>query len=109
MNKKLVVGIVGVSLFCAVSGVGADDEEPAALHTLPDSRQTYYLHIPQGYTSDRKWPLFVFIHGESSSGLGTFNMWRPYADQEGFILLAPNFTGEDDRFLNAEDRTLLTS
>ncbi len=50
----------------------------------------YYLYVPQNYTADRAWPLFVGIHGSGGSGLDCWNWWQSYADREGFILLCPS-------------------
>lgn len=42
--------------------------------------------LPFRYTRERLWPLMIAIHGTYSSGIGEFALWRPHADQEGFIL-----------------------
>src|SRR5512135_103240 len=55
----------------------------------------YYLYIPQNYTPDRSWPLFVGIHGFGGSGLDCWNWWQSYADREGFILLCPSLGDMD--------------
>jgi predicted esterase len=41
-----------------------------------------------------------------ASGEGDFNMWKPYADTEGFVLIAPNLTGEFYTLQNERDRML---
>ncbi|MBN1935487.1 MAG: hypothetical protein JW934_12540 [Anaerolineae bacterium] len=51
----------------------------------------YYLHIPRGYTADRVWPVFVYVHGTDGSGRDALFIWRPLADQERFFLLTPTF------------------
>lgn len=50
----------------------------------------HFLYAPEGYTSDRNWPLFVGIHGFGGSGRDCWSMWQSYAESEGFILLCPS-------------------
>jgi predicted esterase len=54
--------------------------------------------VPAAYTPTKSWPLFIVVHGTYASGTGIFKMWKQYADKEGYLLLAPNFQGEYDRF-----------
>jgi hypothetical protein len=54
----------------------------------------YYLYVPDDYSADREWPLFVGIHGAGGSGLDCWNMWQSSADKEGFILLCPTIPGD---------------
>jgi len=63
--------------------------------------------VPAGYHADRAWPLFIAIHGGMASGIGEFTLWRQYADQEGFLLLAPNFSGRYHLFEGGSDRNLV--
>ncbi|HEX5809145.1 MAG TPA: hypothetical protein VFY25_10805, partial [Anaerolineales bacterium] len=50
----------------------------------------YYLYVPENYSADREWPLFVGIHGAGGNGLQCWQLWQAYADREGFILLCPS-------------------
>jgi predicted esterase len=58
----------------------------------------YYLYVPKAYSGDQEWPLFVGIHGAGGSGLECWNLWQPYADKEGFILLCPSIPGNSSGF-----------
>lgn len=58
----------------------------------------YYLYVPEDYSADREWPLFVGIHGAGGNGLQCWQLWQAYADQEGFILLCPSIPGTPDGF-----------
>jgi predicted esterase len=58
----------------------------------------YYLYVPKAYKDDREWPLFVGIHGAGGTGLDCWNMWQPYADKEGFILVCPSIPGDASGF-----------
>ncbi len=67
----------------------------------------YYLYVPEKYNHDRQWPLFVGIHGGGGSGLDCWNLWQPYADREGFILLCPSISGGGGGFYQVVgDRTV---
>lgn len=64
-------------------------------HTQPVE---YYLYVPEAYSADQEWPLFVSIHGAGGSGLDCWNLWQSYADTEGFILLCPSIPGDPSGF-----------
>ncbi len=67
----------------------------------------YYLHVPKGYDSERKWPLFVYVHGTRGGGRDALHIWRPYADQEGFFYLAPTFPDEGYTHLDGDEGRVL--
>src|SRR3989304_2612781 len=58
----------------------------------------YYLYLPDQYSPDRRWPLFVAVHG-SADAQACWNVWQPFADEEGFVLLCPAL-GEPDGMLH---------
>ncbi|MBI2332947.1 MAG: hypothetical protein HYU84_12455 [Chloroflexi bacterium] len=73
-------------------------------HTSPVE---YYLYVPKDYSDDRIWPLFVGIHGSGGSGLDCWNMWQPYAEKEGFVLLCPSIPGDSGGYyLDVGERTV---
>jgi phospholipase/carboxylesterase len=50
------------------------------------------VYVPTAYTGDRAWPLVVALHGAGGSG----DSWASYperAEQNGFVLLAPDSRG----------------
>jgi dienelactone hydrolase len=49
----------------------------------------YYLYLPEGYTSERSWPLFIGVNGTADNGRDCWNTWQRYADERGFVLLCP--------------------
>lgn len=55
------------------------------------SSQTYYLYLPKDYIPTKKWPLFIGIHGYMADGNQAMDLWRSFADPEGFILVCPSF------------------
>ncbi len=70
---------------------------PTPIYTLrpqpvPYIRQEpfeYHLYLPQAYTPDREWPLFVGLHGAGGTAYECLAAWQPYADQAGFVLMCP--------------------
>ncbi len=58
----------------------------------------YYLYVPKAYSADKEWPLFVGIHGVGGNGLQCWQLWQPYAEKEGFILLCPSIPGDANGF-----------
>jgi poly(3-hydroxybutyrate) depolymerase len=50
----------------------------------------HYLYLPQQYTPDREWPLFMGLHGYGGSARDCLSAWQPYADQVGFVLVCPS-------------------
>ena len=58
------------------------------------------LYVPKGYAGDREYPLVLTWHGYSSSAdqhLRDADL-RPLADAHGFLVLAPQGTGNPSRF-----------
>ena len=108
--------VVRLVAFVLVGLTAVDRPAPAAELDEPMARvarfdpgggATYFLHVPDGPPPPGGWPLFIAVHGAMSSGKGDFKLWRPYADQEGFVLMAPNFQGAYYQFKGREDRLLL--
>ena len=96
----LVIGLLGALAVFAWIAV-----ESSTLPTARDPQQyrhvqtfEYYLYVPEDYSADEEWPLFVGIHGAGGTGLDCWRVWQPYADKEGFILLCPSIPGESYGF-----------
>jgi poly(3-hydroxybutyrate) depolymerase len=99
---------------CAVAGLlclasPAAAEEPVPVHARWRPSKTYYLHVPSGYAESghARWPLFVAVHSGMSSGRGEFLLWQQYADQNGFLLVSPNFSEGFQSFSGDSDYQLL--
>jgi phospholipase/carboxylesterase len=54
----------------------------------------YFLYLPEGYSPERDWPVFVGVHGFGGSGRDCWSLWQSYADEEGFILICPSLSDE---------------
>jgi len=65
----------------------------------------YYLYVPKAYEPSRPWPLFIGIHGSGGTGLDCWNLWQPYAEREGFILLCPTMPDEGGGWLQTDGET----
>jgi len=74
-----------------VSGTFRDDLK---LHTDGHQRR-FLLHIPQGYTASRTYPLVVVLHGAFSTAreMAKWSEWSKLADREGFIVIYPEGIG----------------
>jgi len=84
--------LISGTVWFMISVVSAQPANPTEYrHTSPVE---YYLYVPKDYSDDRIWPLFVGIHGSGGSGLDCWNMWQPYAEKEGFVLLCPSISGD---------------
>ncbi|MBI3700666.1 MAG: phospholipase [Afipia sp.] len=71
------------------------DGETGIMHVDNDygMRGGYSLYVPETYTSGRKWPLVVALHGGSGHGRGFLWSWLRDARTYGAILIAPTSTG----------------
>ena len=73
----VLIVIVGILLSaCGGSGASAPDSG-AYRHEMPSE---YYLYLPEDYSPDRRWPVFVGVHGSGGSGRDCWNDWQPYAE-----------------------------
>jgi phospholipase/carboxylesterase len=63
-------------------------------HTSPSE---YFLYVPQNYSADKTWPLWVHIHGDGGNARGgCWDKIQQYADENGFILLCPSLNASDN-------------
>jgi predicted esterase len=77
---------------------------PAACSTGPSPADhrfaqpwPFYLYLPDSYTPDRGWPLFIGVNGSSADGRSCWNTWQKYADEKGYVLLCPELADPDGR------------
>lgn len=87
-NLTLSILLLIVALLAAGCGGAASAE-----HRYTDPSE-YYLYVPEAYSPDVNWPLFIGIHGAGGSGRDCWNTWQKYADSHGFILLCPSLAEE---------------
>lgn len=60
-----------------------------------DSSQRYFAYVPR--RGGREAPLFVTVHGVSGNALEHAQMFAPFCEQVGAVLVAPWFRGEGAR------------
>lgn len=72
---------------CTSSGNSLNPED--FKHAFPSE---YYLYLPEGYSDNKYWPVFIGIHGSGGSGRDCWNLWQQHADEDGFILICPSLT-----------------
>ncbi len=71
------------------------------------SSQAYYLYLPKDYIPTKKWPLFIGVHGYMADGNQAMDLWRGFADPEGFILACPSFKDGYQRLEYATDNRMI--
>jgi dienelactone hydrolase len=93
----VIIGMLTmIAIFAVVLVKNTQPKDPQQYkHAQPVE---YYLYVPDSYSSDQDWPLFVGIHGAGGSGMDCWNLWQAYADKEGFILLCPSIPGDSSGF-----------
>lgn len=99
-SQWFIWGLMGMlavaAIFAWVAVRNSTPEDPEQYkHVQPVE---YYLYVPENYSSDREWPLFVGIHGAGGNGLQCWQLWQAYADREGYLLLCPSIPGSADGF-----------
>lgn len=87
-NPSKTLKLTILLLTVAVLAAACQGTDPAD-HRYTDPSE-YYLYVPEAYSPDVYWPLFIGIHGQGGSGLHCWNDWQEYADSHGFILLCPS-------------------
>jgi phospholipase/carboxylesterase len=76
----------------------------AAIWAQPDPEQffheqpwSFYLYLPEEYSPERSWPLFIGLVNSADDGLDCWSTWRQNADIHGFVLLCPELADSDGR------------
>ena len=62
--------------------------------------RSYLLHVPSSYDADTPTPVVFNFHGHGSSAAAqmAYADFRPLADREGFVIVAPDGQGSPRRF-----------
>jgi len=55
-------------------------------------RRSYIVHLPKSYTTTKKWPLVLILHGGWGAGrkMVRYTNFNKIADEEGFIVVYPD-------------------
>ena len=103
-RRTAVAGVVAVACVTLAAAASSDETTlpappEAGRYTLVlDSNgheRVAHLHIPKGYAPASLPPLVLLLHGGGGGGLTALekNGWAAKADQEGFIVVAPDGLG----------------
>jgi len=78
-------------------------EVKSSLHkfTHDGFERSYYLYTPTSWNKKTPLPVVFLFHGGGGGGRGALYYYElePKAEQEGFLLVAPNGTGENEHVL----------
>ena len=58
--------------------------------TSEDKKRSFYLYVPASVKPESPVPLLILLHGSNRVGLSLADKWKELADQEGFIVVAPD-------------------
>jgi dienelactone hydrolase len=63
----------------------------------PETRRSYYLYLPSGYSPNKKCPLILTLHGMKpfDSAPSQVREWQSTADQFGMVVVAPELLNSD--------------
>jgi predicted esterase len=61
---------------------------------FPQGQSDYQIYLPGDYTPQRRWPVFVGVHGFGGSAQDCWEWWGEYVEQEGFVLICPSLSDE---------------
>ncbi len=98
MRHVILILVLGVSM-----AVPAADDPPLRvaigemaqdIACASDPSQTYTLYLPQGFTSDRRWPVLLVFDPRGRSVLAA-ELFREAADTHGWILVSSDNTRSD--------------
>jgi len=101
MRRFIIFNLIAVLLSCATlrAGQPAPGLQVELTHRISDQQSVPYLfYLPENFdsTSDRKWPVILFLHGrgESRGPLSIVAKWGPprmarRGDKLPYILIAP--------------------
>jgi polyhydroxybutyrate depolymerase len=72
--------------------------------------RTFIVHLPTGYNTNNQYPLVLNLHGlrANAEQQQTYSQFDDVADQNGFIVIYPNGTGESWSTIGNKDIDFLT-
>ena len=86
----------------SVCGGPAEGDEPFTGDltfsiTVEGTQRRYVVHVPEGYTSERRWPVVIMFHGGGGNARAAMRetRWTETADREGFLAVFPEGTPRD--------------
>lgn len=57
--------------------------------TFQSTKYDFYVYAPTTYDGQHALPALLVVHGAGSNGLDFINLWKDFAEKNGFILVSP--------------------
>lgn len=75
------------------------------------SLQSYSLYLPKGFSSDKKWPMLVFLHGSGvdEKKIAGAQELHKLADKLGLVLLFPRSRTKTGFYLDQDEADLINN
>ncbi|HLC03610.1 MAG TPA: hypothetical protein VJK02_11280 [Anaerolineales bacterium] len=89
-SAALLMALIALAGLPAACSIAPNPDEHRFAQPWP-----FYLYLPDIYTPDRAWPLFIGVSGSSTDGRSCWNTWQRYADERGYVLLCPELADPD--------------
>lgn len=94
MKKKIIFGFIFILLVSMIHLIPFRTSEQTI--QVQNTQRSYYLHLPTGYDSSKKYPLVIMIHGYTDHPLlaELYSGMSKKADKEKFIVVYPKGTSD---------------
>ncbi|MCM1989938.1 alpha/beta hydrolase [Oceanirhabdus seepicola] len=67
-----------------------EKNERMKIEAQKNAKFEYVVHVPEGYSEDKKYPLFFSLHGDGDNIKGHERYWKPeWLTKRGFIVVCP--------------------
>lgn len=95
--------------FCSFDRIGSATffgVPKTGLQNLGSEKYPYSIYVPEGYASDRSWPLVIALYVAGGKDQTFVENWAQQAERHGFILLCPGFNIFMEGNPSAHDRRI---
>jgi polyhydroxybutyrate depolymerase len=85
------IGLIAVILIISCLVYGQTGQTPEFRLKYDGYNYRYLMHLPDGYSDNRQWPLVIVLHGTNGTPerMETTTGFTQLADEEGFIVVYP--------------------
>ncbi|HYJ87483.1 MAG TPA: tetratricopeptide repeat protein [Pyrinomonadaceae bacterium] len=84
------ITLLSIIILLAVSPVVLCQKITREKLTSEGKKRSFYLYVPTSVKPESPVPLLILFHGSNRVGLSLADKWKELADQEGFIVVAPD-------------------